>query len=276
MKNIITPEWLVQNLNNPDIAILDCRFEMGNPEYGRKSYGEAHIKNALFVDLEDDLTGEIGTHGGRHPLPDMKTFLQRIEEFGISDETTVIVYDDGDLPAASRLWWMLKYIGKEKVYVLEGGLDKWKALGFETQSSIPERPNKGKLALNIHQDMLCDVNYVRDNLTIEDSIVIDSRARERYLGLVEPIDKKAGHIPGAVNSFWLDILDGDKLKNNDGLKELFKGVSSYRNIIVHCGSGITACPNFLAMDEIGLKPVLYAGGWSDWISYKDNKVESEV
>lgn len=275
LKNIVTADWLNENINREDMAILDCRFDLSNPNYGEESYRKSHIKNAVFVDLEKDLTGKKGEHGGRHPLPDMNVFAKRMEDLGVSDNSTVVIYDEGDIQSASRLWWMLKYIGKDNVYVLEGGLKVWSESGYETSTEVVIPSKKGELTVNIKPGMRCDVNFVKESIEKENTIIVDSRSKERYLGLVEPVDKKAGHIPGAVNYFWHDILDGDKLKDKEKLEERFKDLRKYDNIIVHCGSGITACPNILAMDEIGLKSIHYAGAWSDWISYDENPVISE-
>jgi thiosulfate/3-mercaptopyruvate sulfurtransferase len=275
MKNLVTSKWLAENLNREDIVIIDCRFELGDPAYGRSLYEKSHIKNAVFVDLEKDLTGKVMKHGGRHPLPDMNEFKKTMETLGVGDSSKVIVYDDGDLAGASRLWWMLKYIGKDHVYVLEGGLNDWVAMGFEGSNNVPDNIIAGNLTLNIASEMVCDVNTVRASLHKDDTIIVDSRARERYLGLVEPIDNKAGHIPGSRNYFWQEIFNGEKLKDSEELRDLFSSLMNYEKIIIHCGSGITACPNILAMDEIGLKPVHYAGAWSDWVSYEENPVVIE-
>jgi thiosulfate/3-mercaptopyruvate sulfurtransferase len=275
LKNVVTADWLIENINRKDLVILDCRFDLNNQRYGEEAYKEGHIKNAVLVDLEKDLTGEKGEHGGRHPLPDMNVFAKRMENLGVSDNSIVVIYDEGDIQAASRLWWMFKYIGKENVYVLEGGINFWGEKGFETTSEIVVPSKNEDLTVNINHEMRCDVNFVKKNLGNENVVIVDSRSKERYKGLLEPVDKKAGHIPGAVNYFWHEILDGYKLKDMNKLKNRFKDLEKYDKIIVHCGSGITACPNILVMDELGLKPIHYAGAWSDWISYDENQVVSE-
>jgi thiosulfate/3-mercaptopyruvate sulfurtransferase len=275
MKNVVTVEWLLENMNDNNLIILDCRYDMGNLDYGVNEYKKSHIKNAHFINLEEDLTGEKSEHGGRHPMPDMNSFAKKMESLGVNDISRVIIYDDGDIAAASRLWWMFKYIGKKEVYVLEGGFRLWLRKGLEVVDTIPEVKSKGKLSVNIQPEMRCDVDCVRENIGKENAAIVDSRSKERYRGIVEPIDKKAGHIPGAVNYFWQDILDKDKLKDLEVLKEKFKELEKYDKLIVHCGSGITACPNILVMDELGLKPIHYAGGWSDWISYDENQIVTD-
>jgi thiosulfate/3-mercaptopyruvate sulfurtransferase len=275
MKNVVTAEWLLQNLKRDDIIVLDCRYDMNNLDYGLNEYKKAHIRKAQFVSLEDDLTGKKGVHGGRHPLPDMNEFARKMESLGVDDEKTVVVYDDYELTSAGRLWWMLKYIGKDNVYVLEGGFKGWGEKGFETTDKAEESPKSNGLSVNLQNDMLCYVNYVKERIDDPNSIIVDSRTKERYLGLVEPIDKKAGHIPGAANHFYKDNFDGLKIKDVEALKEMYKDLERYKNIIIHCGSGITACPNIIAMEEIGLKPIFYLGGWSDWISYDENPIETQ-
>ena len=173
---------------------------------------------------------------------------------------------------ASKLWWMLKYLGKDNVYVLEGGFKEWTSRGLETTTEITIPSKSGELNVNLNSDMICDVNFVRNSIENEDSIIIDSRANERYLGVSESIDKKAGHIKSAENYFWKENFQDGKLKNIEELKKRFNKLKNYNNLIVYCGSGITACPNIIVMQEIGLEPVLYLGGWSDWISYEENEV----
>jgi thiosulfate/3-mercaptopyruvate sulfurtransferase len=123
--------------------------------------------------------------------------------------------------------------------------------------------------------MLCDIEFVKDNIENEDAVIVDSRANERYKGIVEPMENRAGHIPGAVNYFWQEILDNNRIKNIEALKDRFKELKKYDKLIVHCGSGITACPNIIAMQETGLKPILYLGSFSDWVSYDENEVVKE-
>ena len=272
MKNLVTTNWLLENLNKEALIILDCRFDMNNLEYGINAYKSAHIENSKFISLEYDMMGKLEIHGGRHPLPDMNKFAKKLETVGVNDKSIVLIYDDGDLQMASKLWWMLKYLGKDNVYVLEGGFKEWTSSGLETTSKIDISSKSGELNVNLNSDMICDVNFIRNNIENEDSKIIDSRSNERYLGISEPIDKKAGHIKSAENYFWQENFQDGKLKNIEDLKKRFNNLKNYNNLIVYCGSGITACPNIIVMQEIGLEPVLYLGGWSDWISYEENEV----
>lgn len=271
MKNIITIEEFLKLKQEKDYVLLDCRFNLMDKTYGVKAYEHAHIPGAIYVDLEKHMTGEAKEHGGRHPLPDMKEFRDNMKSLGIDDEVQVYIYDDGDLAAASRLWWMLKYIGKEKVAIIEEGITGWVNRALETTDKESlKRSTEKELSFKINSNMICDMEYVKDS--IGKSCIVDSREYERYLGKVEPIDKKAGHIPSAVNYFWKEGFEGLKVKSTEELKERFKELSDKEEIIVHCGSGITGCANVLLMEEAELNPILYLGSWSDWISYENNSV----
>jgi len=272
LKNVVTVDFLLENFKNQTLVILDCRFNLMDPEYGLKAYKKSHIENAKFISLEQDMAGKVEKHGGRHPLPDMKVFAKKLEAAGVNDKSMVVIYDKGDLASASRLWWMLKYIGKEDVYILQGGFKEWTYRGFKTTTEAYSSLNSGELRVNLRPKMLCDVDFTRENIDKPGSIIIDSRANERYLGLVEPMDKKAGHIKGAENYFWGENFENGRFKSLKGIEEGLSKFKKYDTIIVHCGSGITACPNIMAMDEIGLEPRLYLGGWSDWVSYEENQV----
>ena len=247
-------------------------------EYGKNSYENGHIKGAKRVDIETELSSIVKKHGGRHPLPNEKELKNTFENIGISNDSIVISYDEGDLSGASRLWWILKYLGHDKVYVLDGGLKAFKEIGGEI-STKNEKSNKGKLDINIQENMKVDMEYVRERLDNEKVVIVDSREYKRYIGEFEPVDKKAGHIPGAVNYFWMDILEkeNDKLylKSKDKLKQQFKSLKNFDEVIIYCGSGITACPNSLALSEVGIKHKLYAGSFSDWISYDENIVATK-
>jgi len=278
MNNLVNAKWLKENINNENIVIVDCRFNLMDKEYGKKSYEKGHIKGAKRVDIETELSGTVKLHGGRHPLPSIEKLKNTFEKLGISNDSIVISYDEGDLAGASRLWWILKYLGHEKVYVLDGGLEDFKELGGEISTEI-KKSNKVKLDINVQENMKIDMEYVKERIDDEDTVIVDSREYKRYIGEFEPVDKKAGHIPGAVNYFWMDILekDGDKLylKSKDELKKQFAELIDFDEVIVYCGSGITACPNSLALSEIGIKHKLYTGSFSDWISYDENIVETE-
>lgn len=276
MENIVSQEWLINNISREDLVILDVRAELDDPDYGLREYQKGHIRRAHYVSVEDTLTGKVDIHGGRHPLPNMEKFIENMKKLGIKEESTVVIYDDGDLAMAGRLWWMLKYSGKDKVYILEGGIKSWVDNGLEITNEAPEIKESKSLSLNIDSSMEVDINYVKSAINSDNIAIIDSRAAERYRGEIEPIDKIPGHIPNALNYPWMNLVVDGKIKSKEELEEYFKDLKKYDEIIVHCGSGITGTVNYIFMEEIGFKPKLYVGGYSDWISYEDNKVVSEL
>ena len=217
MSNLVNVKWLIDNLNNEKLVIVDCRFNLMDKEYGKRSYEEGHIKGAKRVDIERELSSVVKVHGGRHPIPSTNELKNTFENIGISDDSIVISYDEGDLAGASRLWWILKYLGHDKVYVLDGGLEAYKEAGGEI-STENTKSTKGNLNINVKENMKVDMEYVKERINNEKIALVDSREYQRYIGEFEPVDKKAGHIPGALNFFWMDILkkvDGKKnLKNN--------------------------------------------------------------
>ncbi|MFD2044269.1 sulfurtransferase [Ornithinibacillus salinisoli] len=259
---------------NENIVIVDVRFQLQDPSAGRIAYESGHIPGAAYLDLNNDLSGKVYEHGGKHPLPNPKDFAQKLGEIGIDQDTTVVVYDQHNDMFASRLWWLLQYMGHEKVYLLDGGFAAWIAKGYETSIEVPMFRKK-TFQPNVSQDQIVDVNRIKENIESADAILIDSRAKDRYLGKEEPLYKKAGHIPGAKNFFWKNVLREDgSWKTEEELREHFASLNKDDEIIVSCGSGVSACPNILALKRLGYKNVkLYPGSFSDWISYEDNRVE---
>lgn len=273
MKNIVSLKWLLARMYESDIVIVDCRFQLGKPESGREAYTESHIPGAVYLDLEKDLSAPIEEHGGRHPLPDIAALTVTLSKAGIGNATRVVAYDDQGGAMASRLWWLLKYLGHEEVYVLDEGFTAWKNAGFpvsaEQKVLIP-----AQFLATVQHNLLVEVDEVREKLGDDAVTIIDSREGARYRGEVEPIDHVAGHIPGAINRFWAEGRDADgKYKSGEAQAARFEGLPVDGETIVYCGSGVTACPNVLALDEAGFTNVrLYAGSWSDWITYEGNPI----
>ena len=204
---IISPEWLVANTANPQVVIIDCRFSLADPELGEKQYQESHIPGALYLDLNQDLASAVGTHGGRHPLPNIAELAETLSAIGInSSETLVVAYDDSRLAFASRLWWLLRYMGHSKVALLDGGFSGWKAAGYPVTNTLTA-PREGKFVVQLQPDMAVDIEAVKEWQELPDRVLVDSRESDRYEGLREPIDPIAGHIPGAVNYPWQGVTD---------------------------------------------------------------------
>lgn len=273
MKHIVSQEWLFEHGTDPDIVIIDCRFALGQPTTGRSEYEQDHIPGAFYLDLEKDLSGPKSQHGGRHPLPEIQAFAAKLGQIGIGEHSTVVAYDDQGGAMASRLWWMLKYLGHDDVFVLDKGYTQWKKAGYPVTDEPPlEHPTS--FTPNVRSEMLVGMEDVKERLGAQGTVLIDSREEKRYLGIEEPIDPVAGHIPGAKNYFWkLSLDEQGAWQEGERQAARFADLQGADEIIVYCGSGVTACPNVIALSEAGFSRVrLYSGSWSDWISYKDNPV----
>ncbi|UCZ51398.1 sulfurtransferase [Bacillus shivajii] len=271
--NIVSTDWLNENLNNHDLVIVDCRFHLGNPSRGYEEYKIEHIPGAIYLDLEKDLSAPISTHGGRHPLPDIENMIETFSQSGIHPTKHVIAYDDQGGAMASRLWWMLKFLGHQNVAIINEGFSSWKKKGYETTKDIP-KVNLVNFDADVQRDMLVTKDDVKAKIYDRNVIMVDSRSKERYLGEKEEVDPIAGHIPGAVNEDWQNRLSSTGVWKQDEelIQELATLNQANKEVIVYCGSGVTACVNVLALEEIGKKSKLYAGSWSDWITYEDTPI----
>ncbi|MEY8293024.1 sulfurtransferase [Carnobacteriaceae bacterium 52-44] len=273
---VVNKEWLIENLENEEVKIIDCRYDLANSDLGKELYQESHLPGAFHFDLKEQLSAPVSKHGGRHPLPDLNQFKKDIEKVGIDKSKTVIAYDDGSAMYASRFWWLLKYVGHEKVYVLNEGFAGWMEAEYPITKEIP-KSIPVKYEVNIQKDMLASVKEVKDIVENDkdQTVLIDSRANERYLGEVEPIDKVAGHIPGAINKVWGEGLRDGAFKSEEEQKDRFSELDKDDSVVVYCGSGVSATPNYIALKMAGFTDVkLYAGSYSDWVSYDDNEVET--
>lgn len=266
MLPIISPKQL-KELSAEKLIILDVRT--GKDSY--QNYLNQHLKNARFVDLEKDLaeTNENAAFGGRHPLPNIKKFAEIVSRFGISEDSHVIIYDDKNgANAAARAWWMLRSFGLKNVQVLDGGIQAAQKEGLAFSSEV-ETFEKSEI-ITKEQWLLpvSSLEGVENELTNESSTVIDVRDAYRYKGESEPIDLVAGHIPGAINIPFSENLDenGNFLKP-EVLKEKYQKLLKNKpeKLIIHCGSGVTACHTILALAYAGFEiPNLYVGSWSEW------------
>ncbi|AFY53127.1 rhodanese-related sulfurtransferase [Rivularia sp. PCC 7116] len=267
--SIVSNQWLFENLNHPDIAIFDCRFSLANPQEGKQQYETSHIPGAYYLDLNQDLSSKVQQHGGRHPLPDIEEFSDKLSAMGVNyEETFVIAYDDSRFAFASRLWWLLRYLGHKQVAVLDGGFNGWLASEFPVTDILPTSC-KGAFIPQPQTQMIVDRETVKNSKDSSHTALIDSRDNERYQGLREPIDKIAGHIPGAMNYPWKEVTDSNGyLLPREQQSQRWEKLENDREIIVYCGSGVTACVNLLSLDLAGINTgKLYPGSWSDWISY---------
>lgn len=275
MKVVKDLSWCYEKWRSgQDVVFADCRFDLHDPDKGIERYRKGHIPSAVYFDLEKDLSSEVKETGGRHPLPRMEDFVETLQQAGISSDTTVIAYDDNHA-FASRFVWLLTFLGHENVYLLNGGIKAWKEAGYPVDQDMTPR-KKTTFKANVHKEFVADQDDVRERLNHENVAIVDSRNYERYAGIHEPIDAKAGHIPGALNYFWMDLFDERGFwKEPEQLKEHFYQLNSYDEIIVYCGSGVTAAPNVISLWEAGFQHVrLYVGSFSDWISNPENKIDT--
>ena len=266
---LIAADELARRINEPDWVIVDCRFDLAKPESGRAAYALSHLPNARYAHLNSDLSAPIAPSTGRHPLPNPQHLAQRLGAWGINTRTQVVAYDDSGGPFAARLWWLLRWLGHERVAVLDGGLKRWTAQSLPLSS---DTPHVTPTAFTPHvQSMAVDVNTVQQRLNDARYTLIDVRAPERFAGTVEPIDPVAGHVPGARNIPFAQNLDPHGcFKSADELRALYEQHVSRvdpQRLMVMCGSGVTACHTVLALEVAGLAGAqLYAGSWSEWIT----------
>jgi thiosulfate/3-mercaptopyruvate sulfurtransferase len=268
-------KFLIDIIDKKNTIIFDCRFDMNYVNYGMDSYNKAHIKNAFYMDLNKDLAGEVKEHGGRHPLPNLDEFKEKLESFNVDYDKDIFLYDDGELAMAGRLFILLKYLSFENVYVLEGGFNKFKEKypDFITdEKTISDK--KSNFDYKLNKDLIVDMEYVKSKINTKNTVIVDSRSEERYLGIQEPIDVKKGHINTAVNVFWGDLIFDGKLKSKEDLNNIYKDIKDKNEIIIHCGSGVTLSVNLMAMLSLNMNPKIYLGSFSDWISYDDNEIIS--
>jgi len=260
------------NARRNAFVIVDCRFELAQiarPEAGRQAYAISHIPGAFYAHLDQDLAGPIVPTSGRHPLPDPEQLAAIFRRWGISADSQVIAYDGDNGMFASRLWWLLRWLGHRAVAVLDGGFNAWQKANLPVSVETPAT-RSGKFVARPQNDMVVSTEAVMQLVKRSDWRLLDARAPERFRGDVEPIDPVAGHIPGARNHPFARNMDGaglllapQALKTN--LSAALDGVASDHSIMM-CGSGVTACHNLLALEVAGLTGAkLYAGSWSEWI-----------
>ena len=262
---LIGTDDLAAQLGDDTIVVVDCRFNLDDVDAGRRAYESSHIPGAVYAHLNDDLAGPLSGTNGRHPLPNPHTFIRTLGRLGIGNDTQVIAYDQDTGMYASRLWWMLRWMGHDASAVLDGGFAKWTAEGRATTQGELTRPAR-MFAGTPRNDMLVTAGDVGSGMPL-----LDARAPERFRGEVEPLDRVAGHIPGAQNHFYKMNLTPDGIfRPASELREMFSstlGDTLPGELVCYCGSGVTACHNLLALEHAGLHGArLYPGSWSEWSS----------
>ncbi|POZ63269.1 sulfurtransferase [Chromobacterium alticapitis] len=258
--------------------VLDCRFQLDNADYGHAAYEQGHIPDARYLHLDYHLSGSKNGRNGRHPLPDGQRLAVDLGAIGVDADMQVVAYDDGSGQYAARAWWLLRWLGHEKVAVLDGGLAAWKAAGLPLDQAAPAR-NSRRFAIRAALQQTVDADAVQANLEQQSFTVVDARSADRFRGVGETIDPVGGHIPGAANRFFMNNLTAEQhYKPAAQLRaewEALLGEGFDPAAIVHqCGSGVTACQNLLAMEIAGFHGSrLYPGSWSEWCSDPARPVE---
>jgi thiosulfate/3-mercaptopyruvate sulfurtransferase len=251
-----------------DWAVVDCRFDLRQDDWGFDQYVASHVPTATYASLSRDMSGVPSGNNGRHPLPDIDALARTLGRLGVDQSTQVVLYDQDTGAYASRLWWMLRYLGHEGAAVLDGGWARWLAEGRPVRSGQESRPAT-TFVPSPRADMLATLDEVIEMSRDGRGLLVDARAPERYEGRSETIDRVAGHIPGAVNRFYKDNLTEEGLiQSPDALRAGFQQLLGTRRpdeTVMYCGSGVTACQNLLALEHAGLGGSrLYVGSWSEW------------
>lgn len=251
------------------VVVLDCGFDLANPQAGRQQYESGHLPGAAYVHLDETLSGAKTGSNGRHPLPERAAFARAMAALGVGPRTQVVAYDNAGGMFAARLWWLLRWIGHEAVAVLDGGQAAWQAQGYPLTSEPAAPRPAAELPVRDSLQPTLDYAQLRQALTTGERVVLDARAPDRYRGENETLDAVGGHIPGARNRFFRDNLGPDgRFLAPEQLRQAFTQQMNGRtpaDVVNQCGSGVTACHNLLAMEVAGLKgAALYPGSWSEW------------
>lgn len=281
LANLLSPHDLAQRLGQPGLVILDCRFTLEDPSYGSRAYVAGHLPGASFADLERDLSAPVVPgQTGRHPLPSAENLVQRLRDWGVNNDSQIVLYDDGPGAFAARAWWLLSWLGKrDGVYLLDGGLNAWLAAGLPLQQELP-RPDRGNFQGAPDGSLVIAAKDLQQRLADPELTLLDARGLPRFRGEVEPIDPVAGHIPGAQCAPFIDNLGDDgRFLPAEALRRRFAsliGNRSQEQLVCYCGSGVTACHNLFALCLAGYPLArLYAGSWSDWITSPNRPVVKE-
>jgi thiosulfate/3-mercaptopyruvate sulfurtransferase len=271
LTTLVSCATLAAHLDDPDWRVFDCRHQLSDIEFGARAYAEGHLPGAFFMHLDRDLSSPMTGRNGRHPLPDPRVLADKLGAAGVSPATQVVVYDDAGGMVAGRLWWLLRWLGHDKVAVLDGGIGQWIKQGRPLTTDLPGSAPAVLVKTLAVCDSTLGADAVLANIDGGDLVLVDARAADRFRGENETLDPVGGHIPGARNRFFRDNLDADGLfRPAAELRREFLALlagAEPAQAVMYCGSGVSACHNLLAMEIAGLRGArLYAGSWSEWCS----------
>ena len=275
-ETLIDAASLRNTLGDPLLVVVDCRFDLADTGRGERAWRDGHIPGAHYAHLDRDLS-DLGRRGrGRHPLPDASAFCASLARWGVTPAHQVVAYDASGGMVAARLWWMLRLLGHRAVAVLDGGIAAWQAAGGAL-SQAPPTAAAGRYEGTFDAQMIVSTQELEAQLARKDGLLLDARAGERFRGEVEPLDPRAGHIPGACNHPFMQNLAADgRFHSRELLAARFRTLLGDRapaEVVHMCGSGVSACHNLLAMDHAGLTGSrVYAGSWSEWVSVPERAV----
>lgn len=269
-RTLVAAEELAAQTDSNDIVIVDCRSDLRDPAAGERAYLAGHIPRAVHASLERDLSDPGRPGRGRHPLPEAEAFCAALGRWGITSQHRVVAYDNRDGAYAARLWWMLRLLGHDSVAVLDGGFEHWAAQGLSVDRMVP-RPRPAVYKARFNARAIASTAVVAARMASGNGLLVDARAAERFRGEVEPIDRVAGHIPGALNRpYTRNLQDDGRFRPAEELAGEFRellGATPPEETVLMCGSGVTACHNLIAMEHAGLRGArVYTGSWSEWIS----------
>jgi thiosulfate/3-mercaptopyruvate sulfurtransferase len=273
---LIGTEALASLLADPDVVVVDCSFDLADTGAGEAAYREAHVPGAAYAHLDRDLSGPRTGTNGRHPLPAPDVLVRTLGRLGIGPGVQVVAYDQDSGMYASRLWWLLRWMGHGAVAVLDGGFAKWVAEQRPVSAGVEVRPSR-EFTGRPRPELMVPAAEVPKVAASVRARLVDARAPERYRGEVEPLDPVAGHIPGAVNHFFQRNLANGCFRAPDQLRAEFHaslGEVAGDQVVCYCGSGVTACHNLLALEHAGMTGArLYPGSWSEWVADPARPIE---
>ncbi|WGL16925.1 sulfurtransferase [Microbulbifer bruguierae] len=251
-----------------DLVVLDCRYDLADPQAGENAFLSGHIPGAHYASLHRDLSAPCARYGGRHPFPSASQITEFARAAGINRDTQVVAYDDQRLAFAARPWWLLRHFGHDKVAVLDGGFGAWKEAGMEVEEGTASSSAPGDFVAHPRSGELMHYDDIYPHLQNPPWQLVDARDAKRFAGNEEPIDPIAGHIPTAVNKPW-QLITNDQgfIRPINELREHWQSIPADDDIVCYCGSGVTACVNLLALSLIDREARLYPGSWSDWCAH---------